>query len=161
MIVSGIGYDSHRYKEGRRFILGGVEIPSDFGLDGHSDADALCHAIIDALLGAAGKKDIGCLFPDTDNTWKDADSIKLLEKIKTVITDVDVVYIDSVVIAQQPKISPYIAAMKKNISEALSIDVERVNIKGKTNENLGFIGRKEGLAVISNVTVERTFNGIK
>jgi len=159
-IIIGTGYDSHKFKKGRRFVLGGVTIPYESGLDGHSDADALCHAVIDAILGASGKPDIGNLFPDTDAKWKNADSMLLLKQVaKGVKKDgVDITYIDSVVITEKPRLSPYVTEMRKKIAQSVGITVDRVNIKSKTNEGMGFIGNGEGLAVISNVTVERKFN---
>ena len=158
MLVNGVGYDSHVFKAGRKLILGGIQIPHEVGLDGHSDADALCHAIIDAILGACGMRDIGCLFPDTDRTLKDADSIELLKKVMQQIHNAQVEYIDSIVITQKPKIADFIPAMKERLAFAIGINQDRINIKGKTNENMGFVGRSEGLAVIATATVERKFN---
>ncbi|MEI6092256.1 MAG: 2-C-methyl-D-erythritol 2,4-cyclodiphosphate synthase [bacterium] len=156
--VTGIGYDSHKFKAGRKLVLGGVEIPSEFGLDGHSDADALTHAIIDAILGAAGKKDIGSNFPDTDKKWKDANSIDLLKKTINLIGDSKVIYVDAVVITEKPKMSPYMDKMIEKIATAINISTARVNIKAKTNEKMGFSGREEGLAVMACVSLERNFN---
>lgn len=143
----GIGYDSHRLVEGRRLIIGGVEIPFEKGLQGHSDADVLCHAIIDAVIGALGRGDIGKHFPDTDDQWKDASSIDLLSKTVTMMKEsgFEISWIDSVVILQEPKIGQFIGAMKINISEA-GIPEELLNIKAKTNEGMGFIGKSEGIA---------------
>ncbi len=144
----GQGYDVHRLTEGRRLILGGVEIPHDKGLDGHSDADVLVHAIMDALLGAASLGDIGLLFPDSDEAYKDADSIKLLKIVGTRLSEhaYEIENIDSTIIAQAPKLRPYIDMMRENISRALALDIDRVNVKATTEEGLGFTGHKEGIA---------------
>ncbi len=157
--VSGIGYDSHKLVSGRKLILGGVEISKDFGALGHSDADVVCHAVIDAVLGASGKPDIGVFFPDTDPKWKDASSLNLLNHVAKILKgDNDkVVFVDVVVILESIKLRPHIEAMKSNISKALGIDVSRVNIKAKTNEGMGFLGRGEGVAVFASATVERNF----
>jgi 2-C-methyl-D-erythritol 2,4-cyclodiphosphate synthase len=143
----GIGYDSHRLVEGRKLILGGIDIPFEKGLLGHSDGDVLCHAIIDALIGAMGAGDIGKHFPDYDNKWKDASSIMLLKHIGelTKSKGFEIVWIDSVVITEKPKIAPYIEPMKGAISKA-GIPPEILNIKAKTNEGMGFVGRAEGIA---------------
>ncbi|MFH1223825.1 MAG: 2-C-methyl-D-erythritol 4-phosphate cytidylyltransferase [Pseudomonadota bacterium] len=154
-IIVGTGYDSHRFKKGRRFVLGGVTIPHTHGLLGHSDADALCHAIIDAVLGASGRPDIGRLFPDTDKKWKNANSAMLLKKVSE---GVNVLYVDSVVITEKPKLSPYINKMRKKIASSMGIKENRVNIKSKTNEGMGVLGKGEGLIAISNVTIERNFD---
>ncbi|MBI4825176.1 MAG: 2-C-methyl-D-erythritol 2,4-cyclodiphosphate synthase [Nitrospirae bacterium] len=142
----GIGYDSHRLVEGRRLIIGGVEIPFEKGLQGHSDADVLCHAIIDALIGALGMGDIGRHFPDTDDKWKGASSIDLLSEAVKMVRHggFEVAWIDSTVIIQEPKIGPFIDAMKNNISGA-GISAGAINIKAKTNEGMGFIGKGEGV----------------
>lgn len=145
----GIGYDSHRFAEGRKLKLGAIEIPSEKGLYGHSDADALIHAIIDALLGASSLGDIGSFFPDTDAKWKDADSSYLL---KLTVDEVNkagysVVNIDCVVITEKPKIAPYILPMRTRLAHILGVDVSQISIKGKTNEKMGSIGSGEGLAV--------------
>lgn len=143
----GLGYDSHRLVPGRKLILGGVEIPFDRGLSGHSDADVLCHAIIDALLGALGAGDIGQHFPDTDSTWKGASGIALLSKtLKLIKTqNFTVSWIDSTVIAEKPKLQPYIEEMKKTISGA-GLQPGTISIKAKTNEGMGLVGRGEGMA---------------
>jgi 2-C-methyl-D-erythritol 2,4-cyclodiphosphate synthase len=145
---TGIGYDIHKLVPGRPLILGGVRIPHDKGLLGHSDADALVHAIIDSLLGAAGLGDIGLHFPDTDPAYKDADSLDLLKKAwgKIRNLNMEIVNIDAVIIAQEPKMAPHIEKMKANISEVLGIKTFSVNIKATTNEGLGPIGRGEGIA---------------
>jgi 2-C-methyl-D-erythritol 2,4-cyclodiphosphate synthase len=143
----GIGFDSHRFMEGRRLVLGGVEIPFERGLWGHSDADVLCHAIIDSIIGALGLGDIGRHYPDTDERWKDASSIGLLKETIGLMrmSGYDILWIDSVVIAEEPKIGPFIDSMKEEISKA-GIPRERINIKAKTAEGMGLIGRGEGMA---------------
>ena len=143
----GIGYDSHRFAEGRRLIIGGVEIPFDKGLLGHSDADVLCHAIIDAVIGAIGLGDIGKLFPDTDPKWKDAVSIELLKYIVELarMNGYAIAWIDTTIIAERPRLSPYIEEMKTALARA-GIPTGLINIKAKTNEGMGFIGRGEGMA---------------
>lgn len=143
----GIGYDSHRFAADRPLILGGVRIEHEMGLDGHSDADVVTHAIIDALLGAAGEGDIGELFPDTDVAWKDADSIEML-KVAVGRIGGDIVNIDVTVIGEAPLLGPYKAAMRQVLADATSA---RVNIKATTNEQMGWIGRGEGLACIAAV----------
>jgi 2-C-methyl-D-erythritol 2,4-cyclodiphosphate synthase len=143
----GIGYDSHRLVEGRKLIIGGVEIPFEKGLAGHSDADVLCHAITDAIIGALGLGDIGVHFPDTDQKWKDASSIQMLSQIMELVKQkgFDLHYIDSIVIAEKPKLLTFIDTMKKNISKA-GIPGDSLNIKAKTNEGMGLIGQGEGIA---------------
>ncbi len=144
----GHGYDVHRLVEGRKLIIGGVEIEHKLGLLGHSDADVLLHAICDALLGAAAMGDIGTHFPDTDEKWKDADSLKLLKAVADMLYRAGFVIdnIDSTVIAQQPKIKPFIPQMRENIARACRIDLSRVSVKATTEENLGFTGREEGIS---------------
>jgi 2-C-methyl-D-erythritol 2,4-cyclodiphosphate synthase/2-C-methyl-D-erythritol 4-phosphate cytidylyltransferase len=146
---AGIGYDLHRLVEGRPLILGGVTIPFDRGLAGHSDADAVCHAITDAVLGAAGAGDIGRHFPDTDPAWKGASSVDLLRRAVEVVRDrgYEIGNVDASVIAERPKLLPYIDAMTANIAAALGISTDRVSIKGKTNEGVGELGRGEAIAV--------------
>jgi len=143
----GIGYDVHRFAKNRKLIIGGVEIPYKKGLLGHSDADVLLHAITDALLGAAGLGDIGEHFPDKDPEYKGISSILLLKKTASLLKEkgYKIVNIDSIVITEEPKLSPYKDEMKKNIAEALEISPENVNVKGKTEEKLGFTGRKKGI----------------
>ena len=143
----GIGYDSHRLVEGRKLIIGGVDVPFDRGLLGHSDGDVLCHAVIDALIGAAGLGDIGRHFPDTDEKWKGVSSILLLEHIHVLVLSAgyEVAWIDSVVIAERPKLAPHIEAMKAALA-ASGIPSSRISIKAKTNEGMGFTGRGEGIA---------------
>lgn len=146
----GIGYDVHPFERGRDLILGGLRIDYIYGLGGHSDADVLVHAIIDAICGAAGFGDIGKLFPDTNDMYKNIRSIILLQKVCTMLKDsaAEIINIDSVVICEKPKILPYVDEMKKMISEALdNLPVDRIGIKGKTTEGLGFTGRSEGIAV--------------
>ena len=144
----GQGYDVHRLMEGRKLILGGVEVPYEKGLLGHSDADVLVHAIMDALLGAAALGDIGGMFPDTDEKWKGADSLVLLEAVVKRVNDEGYVIenIDSTLIAQQPKMKPYILSMRENIANVCGIDVSQVSVKATTEEQLGFTGRKEGIS---------------
>lgn len=144
----GHGYDVHRLVEGRRLILGGVDIPFEKGLLGHSDADVLTHAVMDALLGAAGLGDIGRLFPDTDPRYSGADSMKLLETVYDLLheRELRVVNIDCTVVAQQPKLLPYLELMRNNIASACDVLYERVNVKATTEEHLGFTGRGEGIA---------------
>ncbi len=143
----GIGYDSHRLIEGRKLILGGVEIPFEKGLHGHSDADVLCHAIIDSIIGALGQGDIGRHFPDTDKRWKDASSIELLSMTIEMMKreKFDILWVDSVVIAESPKLQPFIQKMKESLSGA-GIPQNAINIKAKTNEGMGFIGEGKGIA---------------
>ncbi|MFT8888193.1 MAG: 2-C-methyl-D-erythritol 2,4-cyclodiphosphate synthase [Ethanoligenens sp.] len=144
----GHGYDAHRFADGRRLLLGGVEIPYAQGLDGHSDADVLVHAIMDALLGAAALGDIGQLFPDTDKRFKDADSLLLLREVCARIADegFSVGNIDATVIAQAPKLAAYILQMRKNIAQVCGVDTGAVNIKATTEEHMGFTGRLEGIS---------------
>jgi len=143
----GIGYDSHRLVEGRKLIIGGVEIPFEKGLAGHSDADVLCHAITDAIIGALGLGDIGVHFPDTDKKWKDASSIQMLSQIMGLVKQkgFDLHYIDSIIIAEKPKLLTFIDTMKENISKA-GVPNNSLNIKAKTNEGMGLIGKGEGIA---------------
>ena len=152
----GQGYDVHRLTEGRKLIIGGVEIPYEKGLDGHSDADVLLHAIMDALLGAAALGDIGLLFPDTDERFSGADSLKLLQKVKDVLDEkgYSICNIDATVIAQEPKLRPYIDTMRQNIAETLKMDVSQVSVKATTEEHLGFTGRKEGIAAQAVVLID-------
>jgi 2-C-methyl-D-erythritol 2,4-cyclodiphosphate synthase len=146
----GVGYDSHRLVEGRRLILGGVHIPFQKGLLGHSDADVLCHAISDSIIGALGLGDIGKHFPDTDPQWKDASSIELLKRIIDLMRQkgFDLSWIDTTIITEEPKISPYIESMKEALSKS-GIPSGLINIKAKTNEGMGFIGRGEGIAALA------------
>ncbi len=156
MVHVGIGYDVHPFAAGRKLVLGGVEIPHAKGLDGHSDADALMHAICDALLGALGEPDIGHFFPNTDPRWKNAPSKIFLEEAARVVAlrKGVIVNVDATVIAQAPKIYPHIKEMKIRVAEALKINFERVGIKATTNEALGFIGREEGIAALAVASVD-------
>jgi 2-C-methyl-D-erythritol 2,4-cyclodiphosphate synthase len=156
MVHVGIGYDVHQLVAGRKLILGGVEIPHTKGLDGHSDADALMHAICDAILGALGEEDIGHFFPNTDPRWKGAPSKVFLEEAarQVAFKKGKFVNIDATVIAQAPKIYPFIREMKIRIAEALGLNVQQVGIKATTNEHLGFIGREEGIAAMAVASVD-------
>ncbi|MBE6574293.1 MAG: 2-C-methyl-D-erythritol 2,4-cyclodiphosphate synthase [Ruminococcaceae bacterium] len=143
----GHGYDVHKFAEGRKLILGGVEIEYERGLLGHSDADVLCHAVSDALLGAAALGDIGKYFPDTDPKYKGADSILLLSEVVNIIDSYNISNVDVTVIAQKPKLAPHIDNMRKNLAMTLGIDIDRVSVKATTEEGLGFTGALEGIAV--------------
>ena len=145
----GTGYDLHRLERGRVLVIGGVEIPHETGLAGHSDADVLCHAVTDAILGAAAAGDIGQHFPDTDPRWKDANSIELLKAAVEFVRGMGYVVanVDAVIIAERPKLLPHIAAMRANLAQALGVDVSAVSIKGKTNEGVDALGRNEAIAV--------------
>jgi len=152
----GFGYDSHRFAEGRRLVLGGVEFPGERGLDGHSDADALLHAVIDALLGAAALGDIGSHFPDDDPRWKDADSAKLLEAVVAEVCAAGyrIVNLDATVVCERPKLRPMIDAIRERIAALLGVDVSAVSVKGKTNERMDAIGAGVGLAANAVVLLE-------
>lgn len=156
----GMGYDVHRLTKGRDLIVGGVKIPYEKGLLGHSDADVLLHAVMDALLGAAALGDIGRHFPDTDPEYKGISSLKLLEHVGRMIEDKLYVIgnIDATIIAQKPKMAPYIEKMRENIAEALHIDIEQVNIKATTEEGLGFTGTGEGISAQSVACLETIAN---
>ena len=158
MVRCGTGYDVHRLAAHRKLILGGIEIPSDRGLDGHSDADVLCHAIADALLGAIGETDIGHHFPNTDESIRGISSLKMLEKIRALLQQKNAkpINIDATLIAEAPKIAPHIPNMRQNIATALNLNSSRVSIKATTNEELGALGRGEGMAAIAVATVETT-----
>jgi 2-C-methyl-D-erythritol 2,4-cyclodiphosphate synthase len=158
--VTGIGYDSHKFTDKRKLILGGVPVEHDRGLAGHSDADVLCHAVIDSILGACGLPDIGQKFPDTDPEWKDASSIEMLKSVVKEISGINctIVYIDAVIICERPKLLPYVEDIRESLANAMSVSKDRVNIKAKTNEKMGFTGRMEGMAVIANASMERLFN---
>lgn len=145
----GIGYDVHPIVKGRKLFIGGIEIPCEFGLEGHSDADVLLHAISDALLGASGLPDIGTFFPNTSPAYKDISSCVILENVRALIKDYIIINIDCIVIAEAPKISPYISSMKEKIASILEISPSSIGIKATTNEKLGFIGRREGIAAIA------------
>lgn len=153
----GNGYDVHKLAENRRLVLGGVEIPHEKGLLGHSDADVLVHAIMDALLGACALGDIGKLFPDTDDEYKDISSLLLLKKVGEVLKSekYTIINIDSIVAAQSPKLSPYINIMRENIANALGIPAENVGVKATTTERLGFEGRGEGISAYAVCLVKK------
>ncbi len=153
MFRVGQGYDVHAFAEGRKLILGGIEIPHDRGLLGHSDADVLLHTITDAALGAIGEGDIGRHFPDTDPEWKDADSAKLLQYIWKMVEDKGYVLgnVDATIIAQRPKMAPYIEPIKNRIAELLHADPSQINVKATTTEKLGFTGREEGIASLATI----------
>lgn len=153
----GIGYDAHRLVAGRKLILGGVEIPHSLGLDGHSDADVLSHAIADALLGAIGESDIGHHFPNTDESIRGISSIEILARVGEVLRrkNARAINVDGTLIAEAPKIAPHIAAMREKIATALRLDPSRVSIKATTNEGLGTIGRGEGMAAMAVASVEQ------
>ena len=153
----GIGFDTHRLVEGRRLMLGGVEIAHDLGLHGHSDADVLAHAVIDALLGAAGLGDIGLHFPDNDDRWRDADSLDLLRRVSALLDDrgLTVVHVDATVMAEAPRVAPHRDAMSGNLAFALGVDPGAVNIKATRGEGMGFVGRREGIAALAVATVEQ------
>ena len=157
----GNGYDVHRLVENRKLIIGGVEIPHEKGLDGHSDADVLLHAVMDALLGAAALGDIGLHFPDTDEAFKGADSRALLRKVADLVREKGyfVGNIDATVIAQRPKLRPYIQQMVKNIAEDLEILEDQVNVKATTEERLGFSGREEGIAATAVCLLNSVYEG--
>ncbi len=147
----GNGFDAHKLIKGRDLILGGIKVPFEMGLLGHSDADVLTHAIMDSLLGAIGEGDIGVLFPDSDDTYKGISSIILLKEVGELVKSkgYEIEYIDSVIMAEKPKLSPYLNDMRCCISDALFIDKEKVNIKATTTEGMGFTGRAEGMAALS------------
>lgn len=152
---SGIGYDVHRFAEDRKLVLGGIEIPYYFGLDGHSDADVLLHAIADAMLGAAALGDIGTHFPPTDERWRGIDSQEILRQAKLLLRDDGwkLVNVDATIIAEAPKIMPHVPAMRAVIASCLDLDVTDVSIKATTNETMGFVGRGEGIAAIATAMI--------
>ncbi len=156
MVHVGIGYDVHQLVTGRKLVLGGVEIPHSKGLDGHSDADALMHAICDAVLGALGEEDIGHFFPNTDPSWKDVPSRVFLEEAARQVTrrNGKLVNVDATVIAEAPKIYPHIAEMKQRIAAALGVTEKQIGVKATTNERMGFIGREEGIAAMAVASVD-------
>jgi len=157
MIRIGQGYDVHRLTKDRKLILGGVDIPYEKGLLGHSDADVLTHAIMDALLGAAAMGDIGKMFPDTDEKYKGADSIALLKAVKKRLADegYSISNVDSTIVAQKPKLAPYIELMRKNIANAMDIPVDAVSVKATTEEKLGFTGSGEGISAQAVALIEK------
>ena len=152
----GIGYDSHRFAAGRPLVLGGVEVPHAQGLIGHSDADVVCHALTDALLGAAGMGDIGRMFPDTDPQWKDADSLKLLAQAQLAVLGAGhhFTQADITVIAEAPRLAAHLPAMQQRLADALVTNPSAISIKAKTNEGMGWIGRGEGIAAIAVATLQ-------
>lgn len=156
MTLSGIGYDVHRLIEGRALILGGVEIPHTHGLDGHSDADVLAHAIADAVLGAIGERDIGFHFPNSDQSIRGISSLEILRKVASLVAEKGgrLLNIDATLIAEAPKISPHVAAMRANLAQVLGLDPKRVGVKATTNELMGFLGRGEGMAALAVASVE-------
>jgi 2-C-methyl-D-erythritol 2,4-cyclodiphosphate synthase len=156
MIRVGIGYDSHRFEDGRPLVLGGIRIPHQRGLMGHSDADAVAHALIDAILGAAAAGDIGQHFPDTDPKWKGADSMELLRQAHELVRQrgYTLAQADLTIIVEQPRLAPHLAPMAAKLAERLGAPAGAVSLKAKTNEGMGFIGRGEGIAVIAIATLE-------
>ncbi len=158
MNLLGIGYDVHRLVRGRRLILGGVDIPHDTGLEGHSDADALCHAIADAALGAIGERDIGFHFSNSDESIRGISSLEILRRVALILAQQQarVLNVDSTIIAEAPKMAPHVAAMRQNIAAALGLPVRRVGVKATTNETLGFAGRGEGIAALAITNVEQS-----
>jgi 2-C-methyl-D-erythritol 2,4-cyclodiphosphate synthase len=154
--LAGIGYDSHRLAAGRRLVIGGVELQHEQGLDGHSDADVLAHAVIDALLGAAGLGDIGEHFPDTDERWRDADSMRLLAHAVSLVGDsgYEIVNMDCTVVMERPKLGAHKLAIRDSLAATLGLDARRVNVKASTGEGIGFVGRGEGVAALAVVSLE-------
>jgi 2-C-methyl-D-erythritol 2,4-cyclodiphosphate synthase len=157
MVTTGIGWDVHRFAPDRPLVLGGVTIPSELGLEGHSDADVLVHAVIDALLGAAGLGDIGELFPDTDERFRGADSIDLLRSTRelVVVGGVEIAHVDATVLLERPKLLAHKPTMRENIAGALELPLGRVNVKATRGEGLGFVGRIEGAAALAIATLQR------
>ena len=158
MTLVGIGFDSHRLAVGRRLVIGGVHVPSERGLDGHSDADVLAHAVIDALLGAAGMGDIGERFPDTDERWRDADSMQLLAGVvqSVLAAGLEIVNVDCTVVMEAPKLAPHRQAIREQLASVLALELARVNVKASTGERMGFVGRGEGVAALAVVSLRRT-----
>ena len=154
----GHGYDVHRLKTGRALILGGVTIPYDLGLDGHSDADVLTHAIMDALLGAAAAGDIGKLFPDNDEAFRGISSLELLRRVKLHLAEKNykIVNVDATIVAQAPKLAPYRETMRENLAKVMEVDIDQVSVKATTEEHLGFTGKGEGIAAHAVCLIERT-----
>jgi len=152
----GIGYDSHRMIAGRPLVIGGVHVAHELGLEGHSDADVLAHAVIDALLGAAGLGDIGEHFPDTEEAWRGADSMELLASIVAMVIagGQQIVNVDCTVVMEQPKLGPYRAAIRERLAQALGLEAARVNVKASTGEGMGFVGRGEGVAALAVASVQ-------
>ena len=156
MTRAGIGYDLHRLAEGRKLILGGIELPFHKGPVGHSDGDALAHALCDALLGAAGLGDIGTHFPDTDPKWKDVSSLRFLERVRELLVEqrLRIAHIDAVVITEKPKLGPHFPAMREALAKSLGISTSAINLKAKTNEGVDAIGHGEAIAALAIVTLE-------
>jgi 2-C-methyl-D-erythritol 2,4-cyclodiphosphate synthase len=154
-VTTGIGWDSHRLAEGRPLILGGVEIEHDRGRAGHSDADVLTHAVIDALLGAAGLGDIGEHFPDTDPAYKGADSLALLRDAVALLGPREILNVDTTVVMERPKLSPHKGAIRERLAGALGVPPDRVSVKASTGEGMGFVGREEGVAALAVATLSR------
>jgi 2-C-methyl-D-erythritol 2,4-cyclodiphosphate synthase len=156
VIATGVGWDVHRLVPGRPLILGGVRIESELGLEGHSDADVLTHAVIDALLGALGAGDIGEHFPDTDERWKDADSLELLRHVDALLAErgAAVVNVDATIMLERPRLLDHKPAMRANLAVALGLDPQRVNVKATRGEGMGFVGRVEGAAALAIATIE-------
>ena len=156
MSRAGIGYDLHRLAAGRKLVLGGIEVPFEKGPVGHSDGDALAHAICDALLGAAGLGDIGTHFPDTDPKWKNAHSLCFLEHVRGLLAErhLRIMHLDAIVITERPKLGPHFSAMREALAQALGIDTSRINLKAKTNEGVGAVGRGEAIAAQAIATVD-------
>ena len=157
MLRIGQGYDVHRYAQNRDLILGGVKIPFELGLDGHSDADVLTHAIMDAIVGALALGDIGKFFPDTDPKYKDADSILLLNEILNVMSEkgYKIVNVDATIVAQKPKLRPFIDEIRENLASNMNIDIDCMSVKGTTEENLGFTGSMEGMKSYCVILLEK------
>jgi len=155
-VATGIGWDVHRLVPDRPLVIGGVTIPSELGLDGHSDADVLVHAVIDALLGATGLGDIGEHFPDTDETWRGADSIELLREVARLVlaSGHEILHIDATVMLERPKLLPHKTAMRENIAGALELQLAHMNVKATRGEGMGYVGRVEGAAALAIATVE-------
>jgi 2-C-methyl-D-erythritol 2,4-cyclodiphosphate synthase len=154
-VSTGIGWDSHRLEQGRPLILGGVTVEHDRGLAGHSDADVLTHAVIDALLGAAGLGDIGEHFPDTDDAFAGADSISLLRDIVALLGNREILHVDTTLLMERPKLKPHKDAIREVLAGALGVTLDRVNVKASTGEGIGFVGREEGVAALAVATLSR------
>jgi len=158
MSLVGIGFDSHRLAAGRRLVIGGVHVPYERGLDGHSDADVLAHAVIDALLGAAGMGDIGEHFPDTDERWRDADSMQLLAGVVGTVqaAGLEIVNVDCTIVMEEPKLSGHRQAVRERLAQVLGVDRGCVNVKASTGEGMGFVGRGEGVAALAVAVLRHT-----
>ena len=154
-VTTGIGWDSHRLEAGRPLILGGVTVEHDRGLAGHSDADVLTHAVIDALLGAAGLGDIGEHFPDTDDAYAGADSLSLLRDVVALLGDREILHVDATLLMEKPKLKPYKPEIRDALAGALGVAPDRVNVKATTGERMGFVGREEGVAAMAVATLSR------